>query len=289
MDYRLMGQGQDLVVIETGLGNTYYEWLDLAERLSLDYRVLLYHRRGYGNSPFSHDERTCQEVARDLNQLTKTLDLDRFYLLGHSYGGLCALTYASLYPNQVKGVLLLDATSPHMMDLETLETPTIIGQCGHEKMIDYMVRFSQMTSSQLREAMASSLAKYRVGLLAEDFEAYQAGVLRPSSYETVKKELLAWPKSGHFLRDQKKSKTFPLLVIARDSLTSRGNWQSHGIPEKEAQLYEQAWRDLQEDLLSYSDQASLIVAKGCDHMIHLENAQYVLDGLKGLTRKVSNG
>jgi len=54
------------------------------------------------------------DVAADLHTLLDRADEnDPFVLVGHSIGGNYAMTYAARYPEQVAGMVLLDATNPY--------------------------------------------------------------------------------------------------------------------------------------------------------------------------------
>lgn len=54
------------------------------------------------NLPF---DKACHEINLEL-------DSHNVIIVGHSIGGLYALTYASLYPDDVKGLILIDSTLP---------------------------------------------------------------------------------------------------------------------------------------------------------------------------------
>jgi pimeloyl-ACP methyl ester carboxylesterase len=110
-------------------------WQPLIERLSADYRCLAYDLRGFGrsqspdagaiaptgsiaptssiasmNTSYTMDtDYTLAAYARDLALLLKELDISSVWLLGHSLGGSIALWSADLLPEQVKGVICLNA------------------------------------------------------------------------------------------------------------------------------------------------------------------------------------
>lgn len=56
-------------------------------------------------------EPTCEAYVGDLKQLLETLELGPPYLLvGHSFGGMIMRLFASRYPDDVLGLVLVDAT-----------------------------------------------------------------------------------------------------------------------------------------------------------------------------------
>ena len=48
---------------------------------------------------------SAKELSNFLNRFTKSLDLDKFYLLGNSLGALVALTCATILENEISGVI----------------------------------------------------------------------------------------------------------------------------------------------------------------------------------------
>jgi pimeloyl-ACP methyl ester carboxylesterase len=65
---------------------------------------------------------TAKDAAADLHALLKADGEGRPYVLvGHSYGGLIVRLYASTYPKEVSGLVLVDALSEGLRDAETPE------------------------------------------------------------------------------------------------------------------------------------------------------------------------
>ncbi|MBS0642307.1 MAG: alpha/beta hydrolase [Proteobacteria bacterium] len=89
-------------------------------------RVCAYDRPGtpVGEQPSRSDPVrqpvTAQDSARDLHALLRGAGIWRpVVLVGHSYGGLVVKLYARLYPNDVAGLVLVDALSEGLQDAET--------------------------------------------------------------------------------------------------------------------------------------------------------------------------
>jgi pimeloyl-ACP methyl ester carboxylesterase len=104
------GSGTPAVVLESGLGETgaYWGWISTA--LAPDTRVCAYDRAGRGWSDPASAEQDGVAVATDLHTL-----LDRahvpgpFVFVGHSSGAGYVRIFAGRYPEQVAGMVLLDA------------------------------------------------------------------------------------------------------------------------------------------------------------------------------------
>jgi len=104
---------QPTVVIETGqaLPSEHYHWLSAGLEDSL--RVVRYDRAGIAYSDLSHTPRDPTTIARELHTLLeKAGESPPYVLVGHSFGGLFIRVFAQLYPDEVAGLVFLDASHP---------------------------------------------------------------------------------------------------------------------------------------------------------------------------------
>lgn len=103
-------QARATVVFENGLMLPLTTWRAVTAALADCCDTLAYNRAGVGLSAMAADPATPQEVAGDLQALLQARHLSPPYVVvGHSLGGQYAQTFASLYPDQVKGLVLVDA------------------------------------------------------------------------------------------------------------------------------------------------------------------------------------
>lgn len=91
----LHGSGADSVV-----------WGYQVSRLSKNFRIIAPDLSGHGESEGSALE-SAEAYARWLDRFARALDLDTFFLMGHSFGGAIAQEYARLYPEKLKGLMLI--------------------------------------------------------------------------------------------------------------------------------------------------------------------------------------
>ncbi len=83
------------------------------------HRVCTYDRANVGESDSVPGPRTGTDSVRDLHALLEAAQVPGPYvLLGASFGGLIADMYAATYPDQVVGMVLLDASLPHDPDTD---------------------------------------------------------------------------------------------------------------------------------------------------------------------------
>ncbi|MEL6842170.1 MAG: alpha/beta hydrolase [Bacteroidota bacterium] len=105
------------VVIEGGGGlqTEYYHWL--SEGLKDSLRVVRYDRAGVGYSDLGNTARDAQTVARELHQLLEEAGESPPYILaGHSLGGPYIRVFTQLYPDEVAGLVFMDATHPEQVE-----------------------------------------------------------------------------------------------------------------------------------------------------------------------------
>ena len=101
------------LVLEAGAGCASTIFGRVQHELSKHYSVVSYDRPGYGWSEAIDAEIDAKHNARLLNQLLQEAGVTApIMLIGHSLGGLLARVYTGLYPDQVVGVVMLDASHP---------------------------------------------------------------------------------------------------------------------------------------------------------------------------------
>ncbi len=98
------------VVFEAGLGDTSESWKYIQEKISKMISSLSYDRAGVGKSDSARIPRTCMDMVYDLSELLSKVPLKPpFIIVAHSFGGLVARLFASLYPWLVSGIILVDS------------------------------------------------------------------------------------------------------------------------------------------------------------------------------------
>lgn len=106
--------------IDNGLGGA-SSAQDVPLYVSRKHRMCVYDRANLGNSDKVPGPIGARQLMRDLHNLLAAAGVKPpFVLLGASFGGLVAYSYAVTYPKDVKGMLLLDAAFPDELSLEPL-------------------------------------------------------------------------------------------------------------------------------------------------------------------------
>ncbi|MDR3696731.1 alpha/beta hydrolase [Mucilaginibacter sp.] len=109
------GQGEPVIFLAGGPGfnASYLEplWKNLASK----YRCIVLDQRGTGKSALATMDDltfTMDNYVNDLEALRAHLKIDKFTLLGHSWGGALAMVYAARYPSYAPKLILLSSTGP---------------------------------------------------------------------------------------------------------------------------------------------------------------------------------
>ena len=109
------GTGSPTIVISSGLGASHSMWSKALTPLRALTRVCIYDRPGLGSSPARRGSANTDagEHATELAALlSRAGEPGPFILVGHSYAGLIVRAYAAQHPDDVAGMLLLDAVYP---------------------------------------------------------------------------------------------------------------------------------------------------------------------------------
>lgn len=103
------GKGASTVVFESGFGDDWSPWDDVAAEVALRARVFAYSRPGYGESAPSAEPRDASTIVEDLRTLLEARGFAPPYVLvGHSFGGTYMELFAKAYPEEVVGLVLVD-------------------------------------------------------------------------------------------------------------------------------------------------------------------------------------
>lgn len=117
------GEGDDLVVLEAGLGISGLYWQPVHNLLAPHVRVVAYERAGYGAStPADGEPRDLAHLADDLAAVANHFPHKRLVLAGHSWGGpivrTCAANHSQIKDTLV-GIVLVDQSDEHAADIYT--------------------------------------------------------------------------------------------------------------------------------------------------------------------------
>lgn len=110
----VMGDGPPVVLIHGLLLGSLAQWyFTVAPALAVRHRVLLYDLRGHGLSAAEPSGYDLATLVGDLERVLADNDVSGpVDLVGHSYGGLIALTFALGHPARVRRLVVIDVPLP---------------------------------------------------------------------------------------------------------------------------------------------------------------------------------
>lgn len=103
--------GAPLVILEAGAANSADTWRDVQAPIADYARVCAYDRPGLGTSDKPAEKLSSSARVRMLHALfEKAGERPPYVFAGHSYGGMLARLYATTYPSEVAGMVLIDSS-----------------------------------------------------------------------------------------------------------------------------------------------------------------------------------
>lgn len=109
---QIAGKGDPLIVIHGGPGMSQDYLLPYLEKLQENAFVIFYDQRGSGRSLGDINEKnlTIDTFIEDIESLRNYFGFDKISLLGHSFGGFLAMSYAIHHPLTTRKLILLNTT-----------------------------------------------------------------------------------------------------------------------------------------------------------------------------------
>ena len=121
------GQNKTLVFMP-GLGEASQPLTqkNLLDRLAENFHILVVEPFGYGLSDNTDEPRTSENIINELHEALQQFDVSEYVLVAHSLSGIYAMEYAKQFPEEVKGIVGMDTSTPMMngyMDMGHMEAP----------------------------------------------------------------------------------------------------------------------------------------------------------------------
>ncbi len=118
--YKTFGSGKPLLIINGGPGMNSEGFEGLAKTLSTNFYSIIYDQRGTGKSVLDVLDSTTinmKLMIDDIETIRKKLKIEKWSVLGHSFGGMVASYYATQYPEHIEKIVL---SSSGGIDLDLL-------------------------------------------------------------------------------------------------------------------------------------------------------------------------
>ena len=256
------------VVMDSGLGGNVLDWQLVQPEVAKFARVCTYDRAGMGWSEPGAQPRTSQQIVEELHTLLGKAGVQGPYVLvGHSLGGTNVQLYASRYPDEVAGMVLVDSATEDEM-LVTLTEATQGSPVWNKILATIGVtRLPYTLGGETDERTAISTH-------AKDTYEFADEV---TSMEESFEQRLASPLS---LGDK------PLIVLTAGAFQVPPD---AGIPQVQIDSFLEAHSEFQADLPLHSQNSEQIIAEDSGHYIHWEQPDLVIDAIRRVVEAARNG
>ncbi len=122
------GSGEPVLFVHGGMRDECYVILQ-EPALASRYRLIHYHRRGWGRSTRAGLPLSISQQAADCRAVMDWLGVERAHLAGQSYGGTILLQFAVDYPERVHTLVLVEPALPSVL-AESPEYQEILAQAA---------------------------------------------------------------------------------------------------------------------------------------------------------------
>jgi len=265
-----LGEGSPTVVLESGAGSSSLVWAWVQPEVAGETRVCSYDRAGYGWSGAARREFHADRVVEDLRSLlSAAAEAGPFVLVGHSLGGHYNRLFTQVYPDDVLGVVLVDARHPALA--ERIE--------GYEAWIDEGTRTMEVGLTLSRFGVMRLLGDVfgTMDTLPEGVpEAMVATTMSPRHMRAHLDEVRHLPELDVRVAASGDLGARPLTVLAAGHVADDA-------------LDAEVWGELQEDLGTLAASAEVIVVPDADHLSIVtdeRHAQIVSDAIKDVVRLI---
>ena len=279
--YRLhidcQGEGGPTVVFDAGQGESGLSWSPIQQEIARNTRVCVYDRAGIGWSEPGTRPRTARVMVEELHILLEKGGIPKPYVLvGASLGGLNARLYAHLYPEEVAGLVLLDAAHEEQYLPEAV-------QKALKQMSGLMSLMAVYAVLMVRSGLAALFPRLIPGgsispagsidqvLRVSNASYMQAAVAEIKDVEHSHAEVreMEVASLGHI----------PIIVIRH------GKVQEQMMPDV-TQVMEETNERLQSKVAQQSENARLIVAEESGHAIQMDQPKLVVQAIMEVVEAV---
>jgi len=275
-----IGQGTPTVVMDAGGGAPSITWGLVPSEIAKFTRVCTYARAGLGwSDPNPRISRNSQQSVDELHSLLTKAGINPPYILvGHSLGGVNMRLYASQYPEDVVGLVLVDSSHENQMTSELwrrtkmlswlYQVLRVVSQVGVLRLI------GEMNLLPILKGIKQEIQKYPLEVQAL-FDAFKSFCYRPDYWATASSELANIKKSFEEVRSVTSLGSLPLIVLSQGSKDSKMSDERF-----------QQWASLQLDLTKLSSNSQRVIAENSGHLVQLDQPELVISAVQRLIESV---
>lgn len=154
--YTDQGKGTAIVLLHGFLENSTM-WKYLAPVLEKKYRVVCIDLLGHGQSDSLGYVHKMEDMADAVHQVLHDLKIRKAVFVGHSMGGYVSLAFAELYPDMMKGLVLMNSTSRADSEERILNRTRAIKAVKQNYVAAVRMSIANLFSEENRELLAEEI------------------------------------------------------------------------------------------------------------------------------------
>ena len=151
-------------------------WDKYVSALSKNHRVITIDLLGHGETECLGYVHTMEDQADMIFAVLISLRIRKIVLVGHSMGGYVALAFAELYPDNVKGLFLLNSTSRADSDERKINRDRAIKAVKQNYTNFVRISITNLFSEDNREVFAKEIEKVKLQALKTPLQGIVASL-----------------------------------------------------------------------------------------------------------------
>lgn len=268
------GEGTPTVVLEAGANAWSEMWALTQPAIGKLTRTCSYDRAGYGWSAPKDGSHAPQAVAEELHDLLHNAGIQPPYVLvGHSMGGKYIRAYTIAYPQEVAGLIFVDARHESMEPVgRTPEQSRKDGEAYEASLNLYRILRQTGVARILGLPLARSLDP--------TLNLYPADIVYRMTLFTVRETTLQ-----------------TMIAEGKDGMADDAELSASRLPAQlpiivlsaESSLEIEGWSSAQQQVAALSNNSQWIVVPNTGHNIQTEQPQAIVEAVRSLIDSIDTG
>ena len=269
------GSGKPLVLLESGLSGWSQDWSLVQPQLARYTTVCSYDRAGYAWSDEAPKARTGLLAVEDLRTLLRQAGLQGpMVIVGHSWGGMLAQMLAQSHPDEVAGLVLVDAL--HRDQTANMDPAAHARYSRNMRLLTGSATWLAPLGLTRLAGMPASVILDK--LPASEQAAARALAMQSNNYRALYAEYLGIDPALEVARSLPPLPRVPTIVLST-------NARSEFPPGWDREDMRQHWIAGQRALARDSEARHLVVADA-GHYLQLERPELVVAAVRDVLKEI---
>ena len=175
ISYSDTGKGNAVVLLHGFLENQTM-WQDLVPELSKKHRIITIDLLGHGETECLGYVHSMEDNAEIVQAVLSKLRIRKAVFVGHSMGGYVALAFAELYPENVRGLVLMNSTSKADSDERKANRDRAIKAVKKDYTTFIRLSIGNLFSPNNRERLIDEIEKVKIEALKTPLQGIVASL-----------------------------------------------------------------------------------------------------------------